>query len=568
MKKIFFVALLILATGQALAQIGLRRRQPAQQSSGVDYNKPREYKIASVTVTGAEHLDRDALVSMSGLKVGDKVKIPGEDISGVIKKLYKSGLVSDVGVTATKFEGDDVYLNIAVRERARLSRWVYEGIRKGQQETVSDKLKNVVVKGRIINDALVRNVETKIRKHYEEKGFGNTKIQITQRKDTIYGRNSNYAYLLINIDRGEKVRIKQIDVEGVEKMKVSKVLRKMKKTKAKGFQLAKIFTPSKFIREEFEKDKGLIMDFYSKNGFRNAAIEMDSVYNAEENMVGIKLKIHEGNKFYYRNIKWVGNYVYSDTVLNKVLGIAKGDVYNPEELSKRLNFSPTQQDITSIYMDDGYLFFNVEPVEVQVDEDSIDIEMRIFEGEQANINKIVLKGNTRTSDHVVLRQIRTLPGTKFSRADLIRTQRELATLGYFDPEKISINPVPNMADGTVDIHFGVEEKPSDQIELSGGWGGAFGFVGTLGLVFNNFSARKIMDLKSWKPLPQGDGQRLQLRLQANGRFFQNYSITFTEPWMGGRKPHSFTISLNHSVSRQAAGGFNRGFGGGLGVAAA
>ncbi len=566
MKKIFLLALLLLPAVSAWSQIGLRRnRQPAAQqaNNGIDYSKPKEYTIASVTVSGSEYLDRDALISMSGLKVGDKVKIPGEDISGVIRKLYKSGLVSDVSVTVTKFELENVYLNVAVRERARLSRWVFEGIRKGQQETVSEKLKNVVVKGRIINDALIRNVETKIRSFYEEKGFRNSKIQITQRKDSIYGRNSNHAYLLINIDKGAKVKINQIEVEGVEQMKVTKVLRKMKKTKAKGFQLAKIFTPSKFIKAEFEKDKGFIMDFYSKNGYRNASIELDSVYDHDANAVNIKLKIHEGNKFFYRSIKWVGNYMYADTLLNKVLGISKGDVYNPEELNKRLNFSPTQQDITSIYMDDGYLFFSVEPVEVQVDEDSIDIEMRVFEGEQANINKIVLKGNTRTSDHVVLRQIRTLPGNKFSRADLIRTQRELATLGYFDPEKITINPVPNMSDGTVDIHFGVEEKPSDQIELSGGWGGAFGFVGTLGLVFNNFSARKIFDVKSWKPLPQGDGQRLQLRLQANGRFFQNYSITFTEPWMGGRKPHSFTVSLNHSVSR--TGGRNLGGFGGAGA---
>ncbi len=550
MKKIIFLSFLFWHTVTAFAQIGLGLRNRYRQQESVDYTRPRDYTIAAVTVSGAEHLDRDALLSMSGLRVGDKVRIPGDDISNVIKKLYKSGIVSDVAVLITKTEVDKVYLEIAVKERARLSRFVFEGIRKGQQETLNDKIK--LTKGRIINDALIKNTENKIRKYYEEKGFRNSKIIITQRKDTIYGPNSNYAYLLIKIEKGPKVRIQNIDVEGVNDFKPQKIINKMKKTRAKGFNLAKIFTPSKFIKEEFEKDKKHILEFYGKNGYRNAAIEADSVYDIAEGLVGIKLKIHEGKKFYYRNIKWVGNFIYSDTVLNKVLGIQKGDVYNPEELSKRLNFSPTQQDVTSLYMDDGYLFFNIEPVEVQVGEDSIDIELRMYEGEQANINKINLRGNTRTSDHVVIRELRTLPGNKFSRADLIRTQRELSALGYFDPEKIGMNPVPNIADGTVDINYNVEERPSDQIELSGGWGGAFGFVGTVGLVFNNFSARKLTDLSSWKPLPQGDGQRLQLRLQANGRRFQNYSLTFSEPWLGGKKRNAFTIGFNHSVNRTFA----------------
>jgi outer membrane protein insertion porin family len=550
MKKIIFLSLLFLNTVTTFAQIGLGLRNRYRQQESVDYARPRELTIAAVTVSGAEHLDREALLSISGLRVGDKVRIPGDEISNVIKKLYKSGIVSDVAVLITKIEVDKVYLEIAVKERARLSRFVFEGIRKGQQETLNDKIK--LTKGRIINDALIKNTENKIRKYYEEKGYRNTKITITQRKDTIYGSNSNYAYLLIKIDKGPKVRIQNIDVEGINDFKPRKVINKMKKTRAKGFNLAKIFTPSKFIKEEFEKDKKHILEFYSKNGYRNAAIEADSVYDIAEGLVGIKLKIHEGKKFYYRNIRWVGNFIYSDTVLNKVLGIQKGDVYNPEELNKRLNFSPTQQDITSLYMDDGYLFFNIEPVEVQVGEDSIDIELRMYEGEQANINKINLRGNTRTSDHVVIRELRTLPGNKFSRADLIRTQRELAALGYFDPEKIGMNPVPNMTDGTVDINYNVEERPSDQIELSGGWGGAFGFVGTVGLVFNNFSARKLTDLSSWKPLPQGDGQRLQLRLQANGRRFQNYSLTFSEPWLGGKKRNAFTVGFNHSVNRTFA----------------
>ncbi|MCS6968540.1 MAG: outer membrane protein assembly factor BamA [Cytophagales bacterium] len=547
MKRVIFLSLLIFNAILASAQIGLGLRNRYKQQEAVDYSTQREYIIGGVTVSGAEHLDRDALISMSGLRAGDKIKIPGEEISNSIKKLYKSGIVSDVAILLSRVENNKAYLEIAIKERARLSRFVFEGIGKGQRETLQEKVK--LTKGRIINDALVKSTENKIRKYYQEKGYRNVKIQITQRKDTIYGPNANYAYLLIKINKGPKVRIAHIEVEGVNDFKVQKVLNKMKKTRAKGFNLAKIFTPSKFIKEEFEKDKKHIIEFYNKNGYRNAAIEYDSVYDIAEGLVGIKLKIHEGKKFYYRNIRWVGNYIYSDTVLNKVLGIKKGDVYNPDELSKRLNFSPTQQDITSLYMDNGYLFFSIEPVEVQVGEDSVDIELRIYEGEQADINKININGNTRTSDHVIIRELRTLPGNKFSRADIIRTQRELAALGYFDPEKIGINPVPNLVAGTVDINYNLEERPSDQIELSGGWGGAFGFVGTVGLVFNNFSARKITDLSSWRPLPQGDGQRLQLRLQANGRRFQNYSLTFSEPWLGGRKRNAFTIGFNHSVNR-------------------
>jgi outer membrane protein insertion porin family len=550
MKKIILLVVFSLVLSLEMsAQIGLGLRNRSTRANEVDYNKPKEYTIAQVTVTGAEHLDRDALISMSGLKVGDKIKVPGEDISNVIKKLYKQGIVSDVSVSASKFDGDNIYLNINLKERARLSRYVFEGIKKGQQETLSDKIK--LIKGRIINDALIKNTENKIRKFYAEKGYGNAQIRITQRRDTIYGPNSNYAYLLINIDKRQKVRINEIQFEGVSEMSTKKLMNKMKKTKQKGFvSVMKLLTPSKFIQEEFDKDKENLIAFYSKNGYRNASIEADSVYRFDENSVNIVIKVHEGRKFYYRDISWSGNMVYPDSVLSKVLGIKKGDVYNPEELNKRLNFSPTSTDITSLYMDDGYLFFRINPVEIQVDDDSVDIELRIFEGEQATINKVVLNGNTRTSDHVVMRELRTMPGQKFSRADLIRTQREIATLGYFDPEKIGINPVPNVADGTVDIIYTVEEKPSDQIELSGGWGGAFGFVGTVGLVFNNFSARKMFNLKEWKPLPQGDGQRLQLRVQANGRRFQNYSVTFTEPWLGGRKRNAFSVNLSHSVNRR------------------
>lgn len=543
MRKIVFIISLIIIPLLAQAQkIGLGYNK--NRKIEVDYAKPQDYIIGGITVIGSEFLERNALLSMSGLKEGDKIKIPSEETSNVIRKLWKSGIIGDAKLDIVKIEGDKVFLEISVKERPRLSRTVFEGIRKGQHETLNDKIK--LIKGKVINESMMKTAENKIRNHYADKGFKNTKVLIVPQKDTAMSR-TNQAYLKINVDKGSKVKISKIDLEGVSAFPEKIIKRKLKKTKEKRF--GRIFSPSKFIQKEFDKDKDNLIAFYSKNGYRNASIETDTVTDVNEELVSIKMKIDEGKKFYYRNIKWVGNTVYEDKILSEVLGITSGEVYNPEEMSKRLNYSPTSSDVTSLYMDDGYLFFSVEPVEVQVDEDSIDIEMRIFEGEQANINKINLRGNTRTSDHVIHRELRTVPGAKFSRSDIIRTQREIAALNYFDPEKIAINPAPNMSEGTVDINYGVEERPSDQIELSGGWGGFFGFVGTVGLVLNNFSMNKFLKFKDWRGIPQGDGQKLALRVQANGRRFQNYSLTFTEPWLGGKKPSGFTVALNHSISR-------------------
>jgi outer membrane protein insertion porin family len=314
-----------------------------------------------------------------------------------------------------------------------------------------------------------------------------------------------------------------------------------------------------------------LIEYYNSQGYRDAAIVDDTVKKMNEKFVKIDIKIEEGVKYYFRNINWVGNYVYDDKTLSSVLNINKGDVYNVETLQKRLSYNPQGYDVSSLYLDDGYLFFNVDPVEVLVEGDSIDIEMRIFEGQQATIDKVTVSGNTKTHDHVILREVRTLPGQKFSRADLIRSTRELAALNYFDQEALMTNgvtPVPNPQKGTVDIEYKVTEKPSDQIELSGGYGGYYGLIGTLGLTFNNFSTRNITHFKTWSPLPSGDGQRVSLRFQANGRAFQNYSISFTEPWLGGSRPKSLTVSLSHSISYPnggSIGGYGNSFGqGGLG----
>lgn len=520
--------------------------QPLQaqvnRSPKIDYATPVEYEIGGVNVVGAQFLDKNSLISIAGFRVGEKIKIPGDDISLAVRKLWKQGILGDVRISVTEIQDDKVFLQIELKERPRFSRIVFEGVPKGQKTTLEEKIK--LIRGRVVTDALIKNTTNTLKNHYAEKGFKNASVRIVQQRDTLL---NNSVQLRIIVDKGKKVKIEDIEFEGVTAFEEKKLLKKMKKTKER--KPFRIFTPSKFIYKEYEADKKKLIDFYNESGYRNAVIVSDSVLDHDDRSVKIKIKIEEDRKFYYRNIEWTGNYKYDDETLSKVLGIQRGDVYNPKELNERLNFSPNSTDVTSLYMDDGYLFFSVKPVEVLVEEDSIDIEMRMFEGEQATISKVMVNGNTQTNDHVVYRELRTIPGQKFSRSDLIRTQRELATLGYFDPEQIGIQPIPDYANGTVDIEYSVSERPNDQIELSGGWGGMFGFVGTLGLVFNNFSARNIPNLRYWKPLPKGDGQKLNLRLQANGRRFQTYTISFTEPWLGGKRPNSFTVNLNHSVQR-------------------
>ncbi|MCK5705290.1 MAG: outer membrane protein assembly factor BamA, partial [Cyclobacteriaceae bacterium] len=393
-----------------------------------------------------------------------------------------------------------------------------------------------------------------------------------------------------HVDKKSKVRINRITFDGNKDLTDDKLRAKFKKTNEKlrfdivhdGFDVIKnssgksvwnfftkkhdvsfedinnylgesvnvnFFKTSKFKKDEFKDDKTKLVTYYNSKGYRDARIISDSIYDADANEINIKIKIEEGNRYYFGDIKWSGNFVRTDNILDKVLGIKTGDIYDMELIQKKLTFNPNGEDISSLYMDYGYLFFSVNPVEVRINNDSIDVEMRIYEGDQARINKIIITGNDRTNDHVILREIKTLPGQYFSRSLLIRTQRELSQLGYFDPEQIGINPIPNPSDGTVDIEYALVERPSDQVELSGGWGGYYGFVGTVGLVFNNFSLRNITNFKAYKPLPVGDGQRLSLRIQANGRIYQNYSITFTEPWLGGKKPNSLTVGANRSVIR-------------------
>ena len=530
----------------------------------ISYTTPEELTIGGITISGAEFLDANALISVTNLKVGDKLTIPGEQVSIAIKKLWDQGLIGDIQVSGKKV-GKTAYINFHLKERPRLSKFDYKGIKKGDHEELNKKVD--IARGRIVNDALIKNARKKIRDYYVEKGFLNTVVNITPVKDSALPNN---VILQASVNKKHRVRIDNIIIKGnnsvtnppagvpttfvgglFSKQKPaitrSKLLRRMKKTKEKDWY--KIFTTSKLIRKEYEEDKQNIINYYNTQGYRDAAIVYDSVIEKNEKYVDVVLNIEEGRKYYFRNITWKGNFVHDEKTLNAVLNIKKGDVYNLENLQKRLSYNPQGFDVSSLYLDDGYLFFNVEPVEVLIEGDSIDLEMRIFEGTQATIENVIVSGNTKTHDHVILREVRTIPGQKFSRSDLIRSTRELAALGYFDQEELMSNgvtPIPNPEKGTVDIHYKVVEKPSDQIELSGGWGGYYGFVGTLGLTFNNFSAQNITKFKTWSPLPSGDGQKFSVRFQANGPSYQNYSTSFTEPWLGGKKPISLTVALSHS----------------------
>jgi outer membrane protein insertion porin family len=538
MTRCIWVLVFLLITGTASSQV---LNNPAQNNT-IDYTQPQQYRIGGIEFTGLKFLDPTSLMAVAGLKVGDEITVPGEDISRAIQKLWDQGILGDIEVYVTRIEGNQIFLNFDLKERPRLSRFEFTGINKSQQDALRDKIN--LIRGKVVTDAVLNSTRTIIRKYYAEKSFLNAKINITQKPDSLL---PNSVVLNINIDRGDKVKIAEILFEGNEAFSDKKLKRQLKKTKEKRFY--KIFTSSKFQRSEYENDKQLLIDFYNSEGYRDAIILSDTVYNVSQDRLGIRIMVDEGNQYFYRNITWNGNFLYEDDYLSRILGISKGDVYNKQELDKRINYNPAGVDVSALYQNDGYLFSSIDPVEVTVDGDSIDIEMRVTEGPQATINKVTVTGNTKTSDHVVLREIRTLPGQKYSRDDLIRSRNELAGLGYFDPETIGLNPMPNPEEGTVDINYSVSERPNDQISLSGGWGGPIGAVGTVGLTLNNFSTRKLLKLSEWRPLPSGDGQRLALNVQANGRFFQSYSFSFTEPWLGGRKRNSLTVSLFKTIRR-------------------
>lgn len=543
-----------------------------------NYTKPVTYSIGGITVSGVEHLDHGVIIVLSGLGVGDVIEVPGERIREAIEKLWQQGLFENIRITATRIEGDLIFLNLSMKERPRMSRFSFRGIKKSEADDLRDKIR--LVRNDVVTDNLVIRTENIIKKHFSDKGYLNAEVDITQEHDTA---GINQVELIIAIDKQNRIRIESINLSGNKQVSDKVLKRQLKDTKERGVVKPfdsmdslllntaraalkldivgmgqsvldvfsedirpRIFKSSRLIEADFVADQRNIIRKYNELGYRDARIIHDSVYRTGENSVAIDLHIQEGPQYYFGDIRWIGNTKYNTELLDAVLGIKRGDIYNQKILETNLMYNPQGVDVSSLYLDDGYLFFRVTPVEVRVENDTIDLEMRIFEGKQATINRVSIKGNTRTNDHVVIRELRTRPGQLFNRSDIIRSTRDLAQLRYFDAEKINPVPIPNAEEGTVDIVYEVEETSADQIELSGGWG--YGrIIGTLGLSFNNFSTRKLFEGSAWRPIPGGDGQKLSLRLQSFGRGYISYSASFTEPWLGGKKPNSLSVSYYHSL---------------------
>jgi len=569
--KLPTIALFLLLVHPLYAQVSLGDSKPT------DYNNPKDYFIGGMTVSGVKYLDGNVLIMLSGLTVGDKIKIPGDKISQAIRKLWDQGLFEDISVSVTKIVDNQVFLDFYLKERPRLSKFSFNGIKKSDADDIRQKIR--LVKGDYVTDNLILKTRNIILKYYNDKGYLNATVDIKPKKDSA---SANEVTLYLDIDKNAKVKVYSIHIHGNKNISEEAIKATFKKTKEKSlfnpmndldklaYETAKdaatidfveignafgehaannirirLFKSAKFIDEDYQADKLLLIAKYNEQGYRDARILRDSISKNDDNTVNIDLWMDEGPKYYVRNITWVGNTKYTSKFLDRVLKIGKGDVYNQAALEKALTYNPDGADIQSLYMDDGYLFFNVVPVETRVQNDSIDLEIRMHEGKQATVNKVTIKGNTKTNDNVALRECQSRPGQLFSRDRLIRSQRQLAQLRYFDAEKLTPNVNPNPEDGTVDIGFDVTETSADQVELSGGWG--YGrIVGTVGLSFNNFSLRNFLKLKAWKPIPAGDGQKVGIRFQTYGKGYFSYNFSFTEPWLGGRKPLALSLSYFHS----------------------
>ncbi len=498
-----------------------------------------EYIVGGVTVSGIRFLDPNALIGLSGLRVGQELTIPGDEVKTAVQKLWQQGLFSDIRITISNVVSDTVFLDIFLQERPRISAVRYSGLRKSEQEDLVKKL-NLPV-GSQVTEFLLTNAEKIIKDHFVEKGFLNTTVEYIQKDDP---DRPNNVILSVNVDKHEKVHIANINFEGNEYFKASKLRKQLKGTKVKNMNF---FRASKFINTKYEEDKLKLKKYYNDNGFKDFYIVTDSMYRVNDVRVGLVIKVDEGKQYFLRDVDWVGNSVYPKDFLQQVFNVKKGSIYNQSLIEDRLNGSAGAQDaVSSLYLDHGYLFSRLSPVESKVDNDSVDLEVRIYEGDQAYLNNVFIEGNTRTNEHIARRELYTLPGELFSKSDIMRSIRQLGVLGHFDAEKINPTPIPDVANGTVDLNYKLEEKPNDQFEISGGWGAGM-LVGTVGVRFNNFAMRNFFKLKEWKPYPSGDGQSLSLRVQSNGRVYQSYNISFVEPWLGGKKPNTFSISTYRSI---------------------
>ncbi|MBL7963033.1 MAG: outer membrane protein assembly factor BamA [Flavobacteriales bacterium] len=518
----------------------------AQEPGGpvMDHTYSREYEIGGITVSGVRTRDPNAVKLFSGLRIGDRITVPGERITQAIRNIWKQRLFSDVRIEMAEIRGNVIFLHIIVQENPQISKFGFRGVSKSEEEKLRENAG--LVRGQQVNPALLESARQTVRKYYVDKGYLKADARMEQLSSDSLLDNS--VMLLIHVERGPRVRIRDVEFFGNEHVSSAKLRGAMKKTRRK--RAYNLFGSSKFIPKDYRADKMKVLDVFNEKGYRNAAILNDTVFFVTNDKVRVEITVEEGQQFFFRQISFTGNTKHSDAVLEDILNIQRGDIYNKQLLESRLYMNQSGRDISSLYMDDGYLSFYPELIEY-ADGDSIDLEIRIREGKQYRIRNVIIKGNSKTNEHVVRREVRTKPGQLFNRSDIIRTQRELVQLGYFDPEKMGVNPIQDARTGAVDLEYTVEEKPSDRLELSGGYG-AGRLVLTLGLSFTNFSVRNFFKKDAWTPLPSGDGQTLNLRAQTNGPNFQSYSVSFVEPWLGGRKPNSLSLSAYHSVQTNGA----------------
>jgi outer membrane protein insertion porin family len=504
-----------------------------------NFSQESDYIIGGISISGIRYLDINALIGISGLKKGEAITIPGDAITGAAQRLWQQGLFSDVRISIDTVKADTAYLDIYLQERPRVSAIKFNGIRPTEKEDIVKKIS--LPAGSQITSYILDNTRKIIRDHFIEKGFLNTTVDFVEKDDP---DQPNNVILSINVDKKEKVKIGDITFAGNEFFSAKKLQRQMKGTKVKNWNF---FRASKFIDEKYAEDKEKLITFYNDNGFKDFAILSDSTYRINDKRLGLKLKVNEGTQYFLRKVDWVGNSVYKKEDLSKVFNVKTGTVYNQSLIMDRLQGKAGSEDaVSSLYLNHGYLFSNLTPVESKVEGDSVDLEIRIFEGDQAYINDVIIQGNTRTNEHVARRELFTLPGDLFSKDYILRSIRQLGVLGHWDPEKINPTPLSDPTNGTVDLLYKLEEKANDQFEISGGWGAGM-LVGTIGVRFNNFAMKNFFKPSEWRPYPSGDGQSVSIRAQSNGRIYQSYNLSFEEPWLGGKKANNFSASIYRSV---------------------
>ncbi len=521
----------------------------AQQGVGnveVDYNNPKKYIVGGVKVEGTQYFSPDQILQIAALREGMEVTVPSESMSNVVGRLWAQRFFEDVAVSIDSLvpTRDTAYFKVSIIERPRVSRWLFSGVKSGEQKDLEERLN--LRRGGEFSDYVAKTATDIIKRYYKEKGFYNVEVDVNTKRDTVI-RSAIRVQFAVN--KGEKVKVKKITFKGADHVKESKLVKAMKKTKDK--RLQNFFSSKKFQEKEYENDKRQLLTVFNEAGYRDARIVKDTMYYVEPNRLQIDFEIDEGRQYYFRDITWTGNSIYDSDMLNNVLMIKKGDVYDVVTMEKRLfgGGKPNEFDVTKLYRDNGYLFFNVQPVEMNIEGDSVDVEMRIVEGKPATLNDVIINGNDLTNERVIRRQVFTRPGYLFSQTDFERSIREIASMGQFDPEAImkegGYSIIPNQMDNTVDVVYNVTEKPSSQLELSGGWGGNT-FVATVGVSFNNFSTRRFFDKTAWRPVPLGDAQNLAIRFQTNGTYYTSLSASFSEPWLFGKKPTSLNMSVYYT----------------------